>query len=264
MTPRTDRMARANGHASAVRVRLGGLVAAAILLSPVWGCAKPVVKETEVGRHHVRWLPPPGWEQLDHGRQQLFRRDEAQISLVDLGPATREAMIREIRAARELWRAGRKKDALARVRELRGPELTYASWQQRADFWRPWTDATYAPDRMDEAAVETAFDALVDGVRKFDEPTEDVRLAYVFGLTADRPDREIRARNRRAIHGAEWLDVETWSRVSHQDRSRLAFVDDDGCLLALVIDRGQYETTGPAFEAVLQSIEVVPDSSRSR
>jgi hypothetical protein len=55
-------------------------------------CARPPRPVTlEVGRRTVRLVVPAGWEHLDHGRQQLFRLAEAQLSLTNRGPIALEA-----------------------------------------------------------------------------------------------------------------------------------------------------------------------------
>ncbi len=228
----------------------------ALALGLASNCARPVPHEVEVGHHRVRFVLPVGWEHLDHGRQQLFRQGEAQIPLVDLGPATREGMLHELHAARNLWLAGRRRDAFERVRELRSPALRFAPWQRRLEFWTPWTDATYSPETADSAAIGPAFDALIQSTHALPDETPDLLLAYVDALTTDRLGREVHSRKRVTLHDSDWMDVETWSRVSHMSRSRTAFVVNDGYLLVLAMDRGLYEQTRPAFEQLLASLVV--------
>ena len=67
-------------------------IAVAAALSVALGCATEVQKqEVQVGVHRVRLAPLEGWEHLDHGQQHLFRREEMQISMTDLGPLPRDA-----------------------------------------------------------------------------------------------------------------------------------------------------------------------------
>ena len=224
------------------------------------GCSPaPAGKSTEavlVGRHHVWLAVPKGWERLDHGRQQLFRNGEAQISLVDLGPATRAGMVSELQSADSLWRAGRHLDAIHRIRNLRSPALRYAESQTRADFWKPWTDAAYNSDPADSFPMGLALNALIAGTNALTEATPDQMLKYVLGPDFNKERTEVSHQGQRTIHGSQWTDVETWSRVSHQYRSRIAYLVDDGYFLVLTIDAGVFEQAGPAFEALLTSIDV--------
>jgi hypothetical protein len=191
----------------------------------------------------------------------LFRRGEAQISLVDLGPASRDGMAHELRAAEAVWRSGRHRDAAERIRELRAPLLTFATSDQRAEFWRPWTDATY-PAGAADPSVGDAFPVLIDRTRTLGEVSPDQMLEYVLTLATDQHDREVVVRNHRHLHGRDWIEVETWNRVSHQDRSRIAYLEDDGYLLVLAMDRVRMEHTGLAFEALLASFDVTAPSAR--
>lgn len=235
-----------------------------LVLAGASSCAGPQPETVEIGHHRVRLVTPNGWERLDHGRQQLFRFGEAQVSLVDLGPGTREAMVKELRAAQSLWRRGRRQDAFQRVRDLRSPALRFAPSQRRAEFWKPWTDTTYRGDTADSAVIGAAFEGLIAGVGSFPEVTPDDLLGYVLLLTNDRSRREVARRERRSIHGAEWVDVEMWDQVSHMNRSRVAFLENDGYLLALATDHGVYEQTRVGLEAVLASIEAVAQAPSPR
>lgn len=211
----------------------------------------------EVGRHRVHVELPRGWERLDHGRQQLFRQGEAQFVLEDLGPASRDALAGELREAQRLWRAGSRPDALQRVRDLRGPALHFADSEQRAAFWRPWTDATYSRGQADSLQVEAALAALIAGLAALPGATPADLREYVLALTADLVRNEVATETGRTIHGSAWVVLELWDRVSHRNRSRVALLEIDGHLLVLRTDMGPIEMTGPAFEAVLASLMVV-------
>jgi hypothetical protein len=240
--------------------------ALAIALALACGCAgcgkAGSGQEATVGHHRVRFQLPKAWERLDHGREQLFRLGEAQLTLVDLGPATADAMAGELERARALWLAGRRLDAFARVRELRSPALRYASHERRAEFWRPWTDVTYVPAAADSAEIGPAFDALIRGTRAFESPSPELLYQYVADRALSARGQEIAERERRTIHGTDWVVYQLWNRVSHENRTRVAFAVDDGHLLALTMDRGLFEQLEPAFESLLASIEVAPAPAR--
>ena len=236
-------------------------IALVLALALAGGCAGPRaghVRAADVGHHHVRFVLPKGWEHLDHGHEQQLRLSEAQLTLVDLGPAAPDAMANELERARALWLAGRRLDAFERVRTLRSPALRYASREQRLEFWRPWTDVTYVPSAADSAAIGPAFAALIRGTQAFAPPTPNELYQYVSDLALNGRGREITARERRTIHGLDWVVFDLWDRLSHGDRTRVAFAVDDGYLLALTMERGLFEQLEPAFESVLASLEVAP------
>jgi hypothetical protein len=222
-----------------------------------------VRRSIEVGRHHLSFVLPAGWEHLDHGRQQLFRNGENVLSLADLGPATRAGVVHELREAQQLWLAGRRKDAFARVDGLHvSPVMVMSVSEQKAEFWRPWTDATYIPDVADSPAIGRAFDALIEGTRVLPEDSPDAMLEYALDRASDMRRRlEIVRRTPRPVHGSDWTEVERWDRVTHLERTRLACLESRGRLLVLNIDRGPIETTGPVFDSLLASIVVAAADS---
>jgi len=215
-----------------------------------------------VGHHRVVLMPPSGWEHLDHGREQLFREREAEleISLADLGPATQRGLKLEIDAARAMWLAGHRKDAFERVRQIHGPALAFAPNGARARFWSQWNEVAYLGERADSATVALGFQSLLDGTRDLAPDSLEQMATYVLQTTEDQPGREIAREERRTIHGATWIVVDTWSAVSHLDRRRIACVDDGGYLLALRVKRGAVERTGLVFEGLLQSVVAAPDT----
>ena len=223
------------------------------------GCSRPATPQRlEVGHHRIRLVPPPGWEHLDHGREQIFRNGEMQLLLADLGPATRAGLVRALEEAREIWIEGRRKAALALVLNLRGPPLSLATSEERAEFWRPWYDVSAFQDSADSASIALAFDELIVGTRALPDTSAEAVAAYALDLLSDMRRREIARQGHRAVHGADWTLVQTWDRVSHLGVSRLACLDNRGYLLALRIERGPIESTGPVFEDLLSSIEVEP------
>ena len=234
------------------------LAAGAVFSSGCGGRPSAMPQRVEIGAHQVRLAAPQGWEHLDHGRAQLFRNGETELRLEDLGAATPQALAREIRGARATWLAGRRRDAIARMRTLDGPALAYLPWQARVDFWRPWSDATYLPDPADSAAIGGAFDAMIDHAEALPALGPDHLVEWVLERDDDAGRREISRLDSLAIHETRWIRVDTWSRTSHLDRRRVAFALDGGSLLALSIERGLPESTLGAFDSLLATIEVLP------
>ena len=237
---------------------LGALLALAVATGA--GCGAPLAprQTAMVGRNPVRFATPAGWEHLDHGREQLFRRGEAQVSLADHGPVSREAVARELRAAERLWLDGRRADAFRRVLDLRTPVSQFSSEAQAKDFWRPWLAATSRPGDPDSLAVGAAFATLVAGADSLARPSAEQLRQYAFSLACDPRRSEVERFASRVLHGAEWTDVHAWDRTSHLNRSRFAFTVNDGYLLVLKFDHGVFERVEPAFEALLGSLEVGP------
>src|SRR5258706_7633369 len=204
-----------------------------VLLVILGGCAHPKPSTTvDVGHHRVRFVAPAEWEHLDQGRQQIFRQMDVSVVLEDLGPADRNGMKHDLERARETWIQGRRQDAFVRVRELRGPALANATSDAQAEFWKPWYDMTYGDP--DSGAVARAFDAMIAGAERLPDVTPEQMAGYALqvadprrGITS-RPGREIARHGGRPVNGREWFEVETWSAVSHQDRSRLACLDNGG------------------------------------
>lgn len=210
----------------------------------------------DVGHHRVQLVIPAGWEHLDHGRQHLFRSGEWQLSLMDMGVATHEGLVNELRAAESLWREGRHADATARIHDLRGPMLRNAPHGRIGEFWKPWTDVTYHPEAGDSLAIGAAIEDLIEGTKIFEAVTSERLIEYVLSSVMDTSRYEIARQSERTIHGSDWIDIETWDRVSHLARSRLAFTENGGYLLVLGIERGPIEQTVVVFEALLASIQV--------
>ncbi|MEQ1832634.1 MAG: hypothetical protein ABL977_06220 [Candidatus Eisenbacteria bacterium] len=143
-------------------------------------CGPP--RAIAAGDLHVRLRVPPGWEHLDHGRQQLFRLGERQISLTE----------REV----------------------------------------PW-------DTLHTTAADSAA----------------VMLAAALRWERHAGRYEIARRETRSMGGLEWTELETWSRLTHTQRRRVAYAWTGERLLILDMDRGDAGELGPAFEAMLSSIE---------
>ena len=236
------------------------LIASLALTALALTCSKvPNKAALDVGHHRVRLSPPDQWEHLDHGRAQVFRKEETQLVLEDFGTASRHGMVREIESARAIWLKGRRADAFARVHDLRGPSFSYTTSHARAVFWQPWWNMKAAFGEPDSASIGIAFDSLIARTEGLAPDSPDAMARYAIEKTLGRRRYEVAHRGKRSIAGREWFEVETWDPVTHLDRRRFAVCDNDGYLLALYVERDPLGTAGAAFEGLLGSIEVLPE-----
>lgn len=246
-------------HATSVALWLA--LSVALGATAISGCAKKEAPplNLQVGHSHVVIQTPRGWEHLDHGKQHLFRKEEAEVSLSDLGASSRVGITRELGEARQMWMAGRRDDAFAKVRGLKSPELHFATSAVWDGFWRAWNAASARGARVDSAAIAAGFDSLFVAAGALPPVTQDVLVRYAFQITSDMSRREIARTTQREIEGFTWIEATSWDRVTHGNPMRLAILDNHGYLLALMTDRGLIEQTGPAFDALLASIRVQLD-----
>lgn len=237
------------------------LVASVVLAALALTCSKSPNKQAlDVGHHRVRLSPPEQWEHLDHGRAHVFRKEETQLVLEDLGTASRHGMVREIEAARSIWLEGRRADAFARVRDLRGPSFSYTTSHARAVFWQPWWNMKAAFGGPDSASIGIAFDSLIARTEGLAPDSPDAMTRYAIEKALDGRRYEVAQRGKRSIGGREWAVAETWDPVTHLDRRRFAACDNDGYLLALRVERDPVGVAGGAFERLLGSIEILPEA----
>jgi hypothetical protein len=233
-------------------------ISPAVALAICLGCSGSKTITVDVGIHRVRLTVPKGWEHLEHGRSQILRQGESQMALVDMGPGTREGIAREIAAARALWLEGRRKDAFERIRSIGGPSLLYAASDQVTGFWRPWWEMKALGSTVDSATVGAAFDSLVAHVALLPDDSPQAMARFALDKTSNPERHEISRQSRRLLNDANWVDIETWDRVTHLDRRRLALRENGGYLLVLYIERDPLQVANPVFEEVLVSIQTLP------
>jgi hypothetical protein len=106
--------------------------------------------------------------------------------------------------------------------------------------------------------VRAAFDRLRGEVDRLPERDLEACVAPALrDLDEDPRRRDVAETRHVTVSGREALAIDTWTRLSHQDRRRFALVFDDGCLIALRTDRGRPVGTGRAFETLMSSLEFV-------
>jgi len=258
-----SRRLRSHGVVPALKVSIvsaRGVAAVAALALAASGCSKPAGPSFEIGHHRVRLTAPEGWEHLDHGRTQVFRKGETQLVLEDLGPGTHHGVVRAIEAARSVWLAGRRADAFSMIRDLRGPPFWYTTSHARSEFWRPWWAMKSGFGEPDSASIGAAFDSLVARTEGLAPDSPDAMTRYAIETALQGRRYEVAPKATHPRTRSAWMQVETWDPATHLDRRRFAVFDDDGYLLALYTDRDPIGEAGPAFERLLASIEILPGS----
>ena len=91
-----------------------------------------------------------------------------------------------------------------------------------------------------------------------------IQTAYVLASFRQSERHEIAHRERRPVEGRTWNEVQTWSRVSHLDPGRVAYLENRGHFLVLAIDHGPIEATAPVFDSLLTTIQVMADSAGAK
>ena len=66
--------------------------------------------------------------------------------------------------------------------------------------------------------------------------------------------RDVAARRLRPVAGRPTVVFDTWDRLTHEHRRRVAFVLHDGHALVLNTKEGGFAAAGPRFEAMLDSL----------
>lgn len=210
-----------------------------------------------IGVHEVKIIAPPNWEHLDHGREQRFDKGMTQISLADMGPATREGFAREITHARELFRQRQLEDARAQLNDLH-LRPAFPSQQRWDSFVKPWDKTRKAGQGLNSADTDTIERAYTEVLAEISAlPTSD--LPTIAAATLERLGHDERyavaQQQAMAISGRPALLVDTWDRLSHAHRRRHVFVLNEGNLLVARMEAGQFSEMEPVFDAMVASLE---------
>lgn len=247
--------------------------ALALVLALVLGCGSPPPPDAPgprsskqpspgtltVGRHQVRLVVPPGWQHFDQGSQHRLEKGQSHIHLTDLGPVTREGILREIERSRDLFRQDKLDDARESLMhvQLRGAFPSETRWSA---VERPWKALLrLGPEvELDSQTIEGTYVevlAHVDALPARDFETITVAALAELGHGAMRDVAEQRPM---VVDGRDAIRVETWDRLSHTARKSHVFVLNDERLLVLWMDLGRFEQMQEAFDALVASLELPP------
>ena len=221
----------------------------------------PPPVSVNVGSHLVSFQVPAGWEHLDHGSEHRFQRELSLISASDLGPATPEAYRREIHRAHELFRDHRVDDAGDRLSDLdMRPFFPDADrWKKFAESWWKAVDGGHAT-HVSRYDAEVAWNRVLTDIEWLPTLEFATFVEHRFPSIETAAHREIAARQPMEIDGRAALRIETWDRLSHDQRGSFLFVLNEGNLLMFRMEMGNYDGMKPAFETLARSLAFQSDS----
>ena len=222
------------------------------------GCAEepPEPLSLQVGAHRIAFDAPQGWQRIDRGAEQFFKRELDQIFLNDAGPVTVEGFRQEVERAREVFRGG----SLEQANDI----LNAIHWRSAFPSKDRW-DAFYASlsaarglssgrDHHDPFAVESAYKEVL--VQLATLPDRDIETLAKEALAEFEPvdRRTIRAQSPMIVDGRQAWRIETWDRLNHTGLMRYIFVLDNGRFLVIRTGLGNFKKIEPSFEAMVASL----------
>ena len=236
-------------------------LALSILCLIALGCsrqAEEVRQEFRVGVHQASFTSRVAWQHVDQGDQHLLRRGEVELVVQDLGPVGREGIRRELERACALWLAGKVGEAHTAMRMIPVSQEHFNTPLHKTEFWETWSEVSRAPEYLDSVSVELRFRRVYEAVDSLRSRNVDALIADALKVMGEDHRRSIAGKVRSNLNGREVWVVETWNRLSHENRERFAFVFDDGYLLVLRTGRGPWPNTSRDFEEVLKTLRIAP------
>jgi len=238
------------------RVRLGALALASAFA--VAACAPRMVRhELTLGSERISVVLPEAWQVVDRGETVIVKDGDTELRIERLGPAGPLGIRREVERARALWNEGRTKDARWRLRTIPVPDALFASTSQRDAFWAAWSEVS--DESADPRSVDAGFEHILANAAAL-KSADPETIADALLESEDRDQRrEVATRRRRTVDGREAVVLDTWQRSTHTSRERLAFVFDDGAVIAVRTQPSAFAVTAfasraVAFEQVLLSL----------
>ena len=220
------------------------------------GCrSRGLSTEFDVGRHHIRFAIPRGWQVLEEDQRLVLRHEASQIVMADLGPAGPSGIRREVEQAREMWRAGRSRDARWRMRSVWVPPHLFATESQRRAFWDAWAGVSGAPEDAAFALVEERFDTILAAVAQMRPRDLDALIETTLAEIDGDPLGGVFHRHAISIGGRDGLVVDAANTIREGGTHRIALVLNHGHVLALRTEWGDAHPMNAALDEVLETLE---------
>jgi hypothetical protein len=217
------------------------------------GCSKRP-EELQVGVHHITLVPPAGWLHADHGREHLYQRDLAKISILDLGAVDPDGFKREVEAARALWRSGQNEVAANRLWRLPVCRNILVDREFHETFVARVSDVTPGGAILDSLQTELGYADMIALLEALPEPSVEELVPAALAELGYDERRDIASLRPIVIGGRPGLQVDTWDRLSHQFPKRYALVLNGGYLLVVRTAYGPFEECEPAFDRIVASL----------
>jgi hypothetical protein len=239
---------------------LSGRVALAALLLLVCACAEqaPDRQQLVVGLHDLELVAPEGWQHYDHGLQHRFENGSSHMTLTDHGAVFPKSFLREIRQARDLFHQERSMDARAILHRLslRSAFPSQESWEAFDNQWRVLRriggSRPIVPDE-----VESAFTQAMAQIEALPAPGfTSVAIEALEGMFQG-AHRELAQQQAMAVSGHDALLIDTWDRLTHDNRKSYLFVLNKGNLLVVRMESGRFPEMEPAFNSIVATIRVL-------
>lgn len=222
-----------------------------------------------IGPHHVRFEVPRGWLHIDHGREHIFERETARISLADFGPTTASGFAEIIRSARDLFRRNQWEDARTLLDGV-DPRRFFASEQRWRSVKGDWKQITRIRRDQDagqsglisaevEWDVEAAFAQLLAEIAALRDPDLESIANRALAELGHGELRGIERTEAIAVSGRSAFRIDTWDRLSHRGRRSYLFIENEGHLLVLTTEMGPATDLEAGFESLAASLSLVDD-----
>jgi hypothetical protein len=218
------------------------------------GCGSSRRIELRVGVHHVTVRVPRGWERVDYGQRQVFQHGLARIVLADFGLVEPVGYLREIETAQDLWSRGQALDARDRLAKLRLLPASFASHDAYEAIWGATYDLRRTLEHGTPAEGEASFRDLIDALQRLPAPSVEDLADVALRVFGHDQRREIANKTHRQVGGREALVIDTWDRLSHEDRKRYVLAINEGSLLLAATEQGVFAEVEEAFDALVASI----------
>ncbi|MGA1824215.1 MAG: hypothetical protein ACMUIP_06070 [bacterium] len=257
-----------------MRKRAAPFVLSVLILSACTpSCLRKAPIRLVIGTHHVSlriaedWIQErkcrhskPGKEYLNYGYEYTFHHDLARISLADIGPVTPDAYLREIYEARELFRQGQLKKAHAVLWRLYQhsalPRLHHI--QKDTESWRFILDGGLHR-KLEAEEVESAYQTVIKDVEALDTPKMSRIVEYALPNIRPGVHTEILDQHPTVINGHQGIRLDSWDRISHNQRKSHLFILNQGNLLIIQMVYGNYLEIKPVFDKMVNSLEFYPN-----